>query len=190
MNGSLDEIALSGAARVNLVLSYSGLATAELLRERFGTPFVVGVPLGEKFSRTLLERLKIAAKTGESSFLCAERTTPKSGGWAVVGEPVYSGSLAAALASDENRPARVFCPLDSPSALLAPGDLLIPDEDAIESAFAGVDGIVADPLYSPVCPTATPFERLPHEAFSGRCFRREAPNLIGVAWKERGKNRC
>ena len=44
MNGDLAGYSNAGSADLNLVLSSGGLKCAELLRERFGTPFVVGVP--------------------------------------------------------------------------------------------------------------------------------------------------
>ena len=47
MGSTLDDVARAGNARVNLVVSSCGIAAAELLRERFGTPWVAGVPVGE-----------------------------------------------------------------------------------------------------------------------------------------------
>ena len=40
--------------------------------------------------------------------------------------------------------------------------------------------IIADPLFEPICSGKT-FVRLPHAAFSGRCFTREEKQLIGLS---------
>ncbi|MCD8133279.1 MAG: nitrogenase component 1 [Clostridiales bacterium] len=50
MGCSLEEVRMAGQAQVNLVVSAGGLAAAKTLRERFGTPYVAGVPVGERFS--------------------------------------------------------------------------------------------------------------------------------------------
>ena len=51
------------------------------------------------------------------------------------------------------------------------------DEDELVKALAGARTVVADPLYQPICKDKR-FVRLPHEAFSGRLFRREDVNLL------------
>ena len=44
-------------ADVNLVITQSGLAAAKLLNERFGTPYIAGLPFGGTVSELLLERI-------------------------------------------------------------------------------------------------------------------------------------
>lgn len=44
-------------AEVNLVITQSGLAAAKLLNERFGTPYIAGLPFGSAVSESMLERL-------------------------------------------------------------------------------------------------------------------------------------
>lgn len=179
MGSTLDDIRRASAAHVNLVVSSCGIATAELLHKRFGTPWVAGVPAGEKFPAVLASALKSAAETGECALPCAARdasATEKK--LAIPGEAVFSGSLAAAIESELGVPCRVLCPLEAEDRLLAPGDLRIFDEDAAAEAFAGASGVIADPMYAPICPPDVPFFRLPHEAFSGRCYRKESLNLI------------
>ena len=179
MGSTLDDIRRASAAHVNLVISSCGIATAELLRERFGTPWVAGVPVGEKFPAVLASALKSAAKTGACALPCEERNASASGKkLAIPGESVFSGSLARAIELDAGVPCRVLCPLEAEDRLLAPGDLRIFDEDEAAAAFAESSGVIADPMYAPVCPPDVPFLRLPHEAFSGRCYRKESLNLI------------
>ena len=179
MGSAPDDIRRASAAHVNLVVSSCGIATAELLRERFGTPWVAGVPVGERFPAVLASALKAAAVNGACALPCTQRdAAPSEKTLAIPGEPVFSGSLARAVELDTGRPCRMLCPLEAEDRLLAPGDLRIFDEDAAAAAFAGASGVIADPMYAPVCPPDVPFYRLPHEAFSGRCYRKESLNLI------------
>jgi hypothetical protein len=179
MGSTPDDIRRASAAHVNLAVSSCGIATAELLRKRFGTPWVAGVPVGERFPAMLASALKTAAETGECALPCADRDASGEGKKiAIPGESVFSGSLARAIELDTGVPCRVLCPLEAEDRLLAPGDLRIFDEDAAAAAFAEASGVIADPMYAPVCPPDVPFFRLPHEAFSGRCYRKESLNLI------------
>jgi len=179
VGSSLDDIRRASSAHVNLVVSSCGLATAELLRQRFGTPWVAGVPVGERFPAVLAEALSDAAESGKCALPCAERDATGSAKRIVIpGESIFSGSLARAVELDTGVPCRVLCPLEAEDRLLAPGDQRIFDEDAAAAAFAGASGVIADPMYAPVCPPDVPFRRLPHEAFSGRCYRKESLNLI------------
>jgi len=186
MGSTPDDIRRASAAHVNLVVSSCGIATAELLRKRFGTPWVAGVPVGEKFPAVLASALAAAAGSGECALPCAQRDATASGKrLAIPGETVFSGSLARAVELDAGVPCRVLCPLEAEDRLLANGDLRIFDEDAAAAAFAEASGVVADPMYAPVCPPDVPFFRLPHEAFSGRCYRKESLNLIdrSLPWR-------
>ena len=38
--------------------------------------------------------------------------------------------------------------------------------------------VIADPLYRPICPAEATFVPLPAEAFSGRIWREEIPDLV------------
>ena len=47
MGDTLENISNAGNADVTLVVSSTGLPAAELLKERFGVPYVVGIPIGK-----------------------------------------------------------------------------------------------------------------------------------------------
>jgi hypothetical protein len=72
---------------------------------------------------------------------------------------------------------RVLDPLEEEFAFTREGDLHVPDENAVERAFAESEIIFADPLYKPVVPAGCRFCAIPHEAFSGRCFRKNMKDL-------------
>ena len=170
-----DALARAGEAHVNLVVSRAGLRAAEWLKAVFGTPFVAGVPYGERFSRAVLEDLRRTADDGEDRIPCARREVPERGGAAVVGESIGAASLACALPT----PARVLAPKPLDPVFLVPGDRIVANEDEAEEAFAASSAVIADPMYAPVSPADIPFRALPHEAFSGRGYRHLIPDLIG-----------
>ena len=128
----------------------------------------------------------MSSRQDEGILPCAERNASAPGKkLALPGESVFSGSLARAIEADLGTPCRVLCPLEADDALLADGDLRIADEDAASAAFADSSRVIADPMYAPVCPPDVAFLRLPHEAFSGRCYRKESLNLINrpLPWR-------
>lgn len=178
MGSSLDEISFAGSAHVNLVVSRSGMAAAGTLQKQFGIPYVAGVPFGDVFAKDLAAELRRAAESGQSSAPCASRRNTSAGGIAVVGESIFAGSLVRSIETGSEKPVRMLCPLETADELTAEGDVLIPAEEDAAEQFAKADSVIADPLYRPVCPDMIPFYGLPHEAFSGRCYRKRIPNLI------------
>ncbi len=173
IGSSLDDLALSAQASVNLVVSSTGLLAARVLRERFGTPYVVGTPVGT-FSQVLGAALKEAELTGSCAWPCRDVREPAGDGSAcIVGEPVAAGSVAAALQRDAG-PMRVVCPLECEPEMLSNCDVRAYGEEAIEEALAGASLVVADKFYEPICPPAARLRVWPHFALSGRqCFAQE-----------------
>lgn len=178
MGSDLERIARAGEATVNLVISYSGLQAARTLRRRFGTPYVVGAPTGERFTARLLADLEASAADGENRVSYTDRPQRAQSPWVIIGESVSAGSLAAALEATYGLSARVLCPLQTEGALLAPGDEAAPDEADLIPRLAGAAHVIADPLYRPICPADAAFHPWPHEAFSGRIYRDQIPNLV------------
>lgn len=167
MGSTLDELSQAARASVNLVVSSVGLATARVLRERFGTPYVAGVPYGS-LATSVVDALRTATKTGNCAWPCRDARTPDADGFAcIVGEPVAAGSRAAVL-ERELGPMRVVCPLEAPAELLAPTDVRADGEDDIEAALRDARVVVADALYAPACPPGATLQPWPHFAFSGR----------------------
>ena len=156
MGSTLEDIARAGEAHLNLVVSTGGLKAAKLLEKRFGTPYMVGVPMGGK----------------------VEISNLSGGDIVVVGEGVYSLSLASALERYLNRGVRVICTTEGDEKMLRSKDLMLRDEVEIEKALQSAEMIIADPLYRPICPEKARFVPLPAEAFSGRIYRKQIPNLV------------
>ena len=59
MGDSLENISHAAEAEVNLVVSSVGLETAKILKEKFGTPYVIGTPVGD-FTENLVMALEHA----------------------------------------------------------------------------------------------------------------------------------
>ncbi|SDA12056.1 Nitrogenase component 1 type Oxidoreductase [Ruminococcus sp. YE71] len=178
MGSSLDEIRRAASASVNLVVSSSGLAAAKYMEERFGIPYVCGVPYGRAYAKAFAEQLK-----GENGG--AVRTADDAD-TVIIGEGIGSVSLAAALSADLGISAKVICPLTCGDGILADTDLDLYAEEDIEAALSDMDPktVIADPLYKYIVPDGTRFIELPHFAFSGRCFERDMKDLINTDIKE------
>lgn len=192
MGCGIEELKKLKDADVNLVVSGGGLAAARVLEERFGTPYVTGVPFGETFSVRLAAMLKqaAAARVSYSDFReplsqAAEekdselQTTgnPEEIRAVIIGESVFCTSLAAAIELDTGIPVRVLCPLEEEDCLLRPGDRKTPEEDDLSREIGKADVVIGDPLYRSLT-EGQRFYDLPHEAFSGRIYDRVSPNLI------------
>ena len=74
--------------------------------------------------------------------------------------------------------ARVLCATNCPDGILRESDRMTPDEDDILEELGETELVIADPLYRPLIPEGIRFAPLPSEAFSGRIFRTEIPDLV------------
>nr|WP_270514613.1 nitrogenase component 1 [Coprococcus catus] len=74
MGDSLDQLSKSADAAVNVVVSSVGLRAAKVLQRKFGTPYVVGAPVG-RFTEKLSEAME-AAVSGEKG--CTESEMGKN----------------------------------------------------------------------------------------------------------------
>lgn len=172
MGDSLEDLAQAGKAEMNLVISSVGLMAAKMLKEKYGTPYVIGTPYkeyAERISEALEKRIQIPAiedrrrenlqGTGNSEKIIT-----------LIGEPVTIGSLAAIIERRYYYKTRILCPLENAEGLLGEHDLKICGEEEMENALKNAQIVVADPLYRPICPVECEFYERAHIAFSGRMF--------------------
>ena len=200
MGSSLGEIRRSAEADVNLVVSAAGMGAAEVLWNRFGIPYAVGVPIGNELPGLLADQIILNVKkfkemdaaasekapfesriiSVESGVFLSEEdgSTYEKGFAAVIGEGVYSLSLASSIEMECSIPCKVLCATECPDGILRECDCMTPDEDDIIPELAGAAYVIADPLYKPIVPESAKFVPLPSEAFSGRLYRDEITNLI------------
>ena len=96
----------------------------------------------------------------------------------ILGESVTSRSLAAALLLDYGICAEVICPVELPRELEGSFCRQIEDEQDLQAALSDARRVIADPLFAPIVPQGAQFFPLPHEAYSGRIYRKQIPNLV------------
>ena len=175
MGSTLEKLTEAGRASVNLVVSVTGLGVAKVLKELFGTPYVVGTPIGAAFQEELKHALLNTAKGGSSDL---EWSSLPNSEIAVIGEGVTSLSLAQAIELEYGIGVKVLCATECEKTLLRAKDVLTSDEEDVMEALSGMKMVIADPLYRPICPKDAKFMNLPAESFSGRIYRNEIPNLV------------
>ena len=178
MGSSLEYIKNAGDADINLVVSYSGMGAAKYMYENLNIPYVVGTPFGKEFAKKVIEDLKEVKSTKENKISYDNRKIDKDAEITIVGESVMSESLAYAITKEKNKTVNVISALETDEKLLLEGDKIAMFEDDIEKCLKNSKTIIADPLYRPICPIDSNFISLPHEAFSGRIYRDEIPNII------------
>ena len=178
MGSSLEYIKNAGDADVNLVVSYSGMGAAKYMYENLNIPYVVGTPFGKEFANKVIEDLKEVKSTKGNKISYDNRKIDKNAEITIVGESIMSESLAYAISKEKNKTVNVISSLETDEKLLLEGDKIAMFEDDIEKCLKNSKTIIADPLFRPICPLDSNFISLPHEAFSGRIYRDEIPNII------------
>lgn len=181
MGDTAQSLTHASAAEVSLVISQSGMGAAEYLYETYGIPYVCGIPFGERFSALLSDALKAAAETHACSFPCSAGHQTERAEITVIGESIYACSAAAEIALRTGKTADVISPLPFDSRCMNGAAESPSSESAIEQYLSEhrPKTVVADPLYRFILPQGTKHVHLPHFAFSGRCFDKAIPNLIG-----------
>ena len=178
MGSSLEYIKNAGDADINLVVSYSGMGAAKYMYENLNIPYVIGTPFGKEFANKVIEDLKEVKSTKENKISYDNRKIDKDAEITIVGESIMSESLAYAISKEKNKTVNVISSLETDEKLLLEGDKIAMFEDDIEKCLKNSKTIIADPLFRPICPIDSNFISLPHEAFSGRIYRDEIPNII------------
>lgn len=194
MGDSLENLSHAAEAEVNLVVSSVGLETAKILKEKFGTPYVIGTPVGDFTEDLVMALEQVTNNTNKKKKSSEEEST--SGGQdepeilylrnrlstspeiTLIGEAVTMGSLAAAIEKKYEKAVRVLCPLETNAGLLAPADHITKGEEEAENYLKDAKIIVADPLYRPICPSHSQFYDLPHIAFSGRIYLKRYKDIL------------
>lgn len=158
---SLEELKKADEADLNLVVSVTGLKTAQWMQEHLGVPYVLGCPVGA-YADVLMQSDRPAPETGEGDIV-------------IVGEPVMAVSLKEHLKMHYGLKACVIDPLET----TCPGVFAqTKGEEDLEALLQNAAWVIADPLYQPLVPQGAGFIPFSHEAFSGRCFRGQRVNVL------------
>lgn len=176
MNAKKEDLLNAGKAQANLVISQTGFAAAEYMKRQFGIPYVLGAPIGRRFSLFLADNLRSAVKNSTISIVnrCNENDT------IIIGEGISAYSLASALQLECSHTARIICPLPVTDKIMQAQDQVIYAEEDIKAELhsQAIRYVIADPLYRPLVPDSVKLIALPHFAFSGRCFANQIPDLM------------
>ncbi len=149
---SLEEVLKATSAELNLVVSSTGLAAAEYMKNEFGIPYeLLGNYLDVKRGKTRRY---------------------------IVGEPVISGFVAAQIKEKSGTDFNVIATTEITDGLLSECDRKCHGEDEIREALSDAEVIIGDPMFELISPESARFVRLPHFAMSGRLYRKEIPDLM------------
>jgi len=185
MGSTLDEIKKSAEADLNIVVSETGMGAALKLKEKYGTPYKIGISLAgeeidvtDEYQKSINEHNLIGFFEGKINNVSDKENkaykddNPEI---LIMGERVSSLSLAKYLSAKTGKKCYGYATTDS-------------DEDEIIDTIKSLDNlqvIIADPLFKPILKLIDKskaqkikFISLPHEAFSGRLYRNEIPNLV------------
>ncbi|MCR5213147.1 MAG: nitrogenase component 1 [Eubacterium sp.] len=172
MDTNLDQIRSLSRAQASLVVSSSGLSLARYLYSEYQIPYVIGCPFGRKLASIIAKDLEIAIEEN-INIESAKNNRVYGEEIAIVGESILSTSLAASLSLEYKTKVRVLESVgDGDMTQLIQGDVSCDDEDILEKELTKSKTVIGDPLFQPICKNQK-FIRLPHPAFSGRCFSAE-----------------
>ena len=159
LNTSYEEVMKATQAELNIAVSSSGIAACEYMKERFGIPYVKGLPWNGKVQ----DYMDVARKASRKY---------------IVGETVISGSIAAYLKETTGEDYNVIASTEITDGLLLDCDKRCHGEEEIEEALKDAETIIADPMVKYISPASAKFVELPHFAMSGRLYRKQIPNLM------------
>ena len=191
MGSGLEEIKRCGSAAVNVVLSAGGYKLAQYLKERFGTPYVIGQPVGEKQTEKLCALIRQAQQSGENRSV----QVPVSGRAEIlaIGEHVTMHSIRSCLFEDYAvSGVDIACPFCMIEELITNRDMLLASEKAIKKAVndGGYKYVLGDPLIEELVELPLCFIPLPHVAVSSKVYWDKPPQLAGNKINEILKGIC
>jgi nitrogenase molybdenum-cofactor synthesis protein NifE len=183
MGDTLETLSSAGDADLSIVVSTSGIAAAEVLKKRFGIPYVTGIPAGKAAAEKLLRDAAAALRIPEEPAETGKTEKAGNGsGTVIIGEPVFANAVRTCLEQElgaEN--VRLICPTEITDGFLRPGDTATDEEEDFEKLLnqPGLT-VIADPIYRRIIERKdVRFIDFPHEAYSGRLYRSGIPVFAG-----------
>ena len=176
--GEEDVKKASGAA-LNWVVSAAGLPLARYLEERFGTPYISGIPIGKYAMMHWRKKVnELVGRDDEPIELPApapvRSAQPKI---LLIGEPMLTESMAAFLKNDlglTDTPCFVYDPHGQLRKLYKtdyPDLGYFADRESLEGLLETADGWIADPIYAECVEAASKvFVPVPEPLISGTRF--------------------
>ena len=184
-NGGIEEIAGASGAKLNIAVSVSGIRTVKELHKKYGTPYIIGYPLGKTQTQKWKEKVQ-QMLNGE---IPKEEEKNSAGGSKakralIISEQVTGCALRDLLEHEFDYgtvDVASFFKMDD--SLKREHDLYIREESKIEAFLKEqeeYDLVIADPFVFGLIPYA-PKHRimLPHIAVSAIFYAKQSPNIFG-----------
>lgn len=175
MGSGLEDIKKAGAVRCNLVVSPSGIKAAQWLKERFGTPYVLGVPINEKSTEEI--KIKIdKALVGDQISKSKENINDSDGGILIIHQQFMANELREqlrALSYKRRIDAASWFMLEKNFA--ENGDTVLREENDLSKLLKDREYkiVAGDPLLKRAIPNFNgEYIELPHYAISGSIYGR------------------
>lgn len=193
LGSGIEDIANVANSKLNIATSASAVKIVEQLNEKFGTPYIVGFPLGEistkEFTEVVSAVLEGNAETVADRINCAFRTRDKKedsiGKSAlVVGEQVMSIAIRNLLVSEfgfEKVDIKTYLMFNE--SVAGPGDCHLVEEDDLlreVETFGPYSIVFGDPFTRQLLGQhASKFFDVAHAAISANLTWTKSPNLMG-----------
>ncbi|MGD9116553.1 MAG: nitrogenase component 1 [Dehalococcoidia bacterium] len=188
MGSTLDDITQAAKARLNIVVSRSGLEAARYLEKEYAIPYLASLPVGDGPTHSFINAVRAQLGRNGRSTAPQKPVQPLSGirKALVIGEQVASNAIRDCLRLDMRIPdvtVASFFGMDQ--TLLEEGDRVLGEEAELTSLATEqpYDIIIGDPLYHDLI---APYREgryvaLPHIAVSSRLYWDDDFDYIGEA---------
>lgn len=177
LDGDIDSIRHAGAARINIAVSPSAIKAAEYLKRRFGTPYIIDMPITERGEKVLSEKIS-HAENGLPHETCAARRSNSRGGTLIIHQQVLANALREELrAQDSSRRIDVASWFMLNNDIAEENDIHLSDEDEFYdlAASRGYETVIGDPIFERALRGLdVRFLPLPHYAVSGAPYADDA----------------
>lgn len=176
IGGKTEDIKRIASSHVNLVISSCGLPAAKWLYERFGTPYLLALPIKGDYAQRIVDTIRqidLGSKIMACFNICSEPADTY-----IIHEAVTALSLREYLNTYHGISACAIYPPDTDCLFSFPYNIIADSEQTLKEHLKKAKRIIADPMYKPICPKNAEFIPFAHEAFSGRIYRKDIPNLL------------
>ena len=168
-------------AGCNIVVSHAGVDLAEYMKEKYGIPYVTGLPFGENYSKVWLSNLQEVIQKGS----CIEHSKPLTDEnekrILIIGEQFQSNAIRCAMETESG----IYCDVAGicgwKDEFAKEGDRFLESEAEIEELLNDdkYDRIIGDPLYRGLLHSDKKFYEYSHYAVSSKLGNGQAKSFIG-----------
>ena len=182
-NGKLKEIAGASGAKLNIAVSESAISIVKKMKEKFGTPYIVGYPVGKM--QTEIWKTQVHNILFDKDEMIENEVVPERDERVlIIGEQVASNALRDMLKYEYGyQVVDVISYFKMYKEYMREQDSFLVEESDFTELLTKREKyniVIGDPLYFsllPYQPEQTVF--MPHTAVSSRAFWDKSPNIFG-----------